>query len=95
MGKKRNEALEKYLGTNVYDFMTQPGTEHFSPETLAYIEREARKSKLLAALRGAAVNGTVTAARLPGDLLKAENLRHTFRTAGAWPVIYVPFKLAR
>lgn len=95
MGKKTNEALEKYLGTNVHDFMTQPGTEHFSPETLAYIEREARKSKLLAALRGAAVNGTLTATRLPGELLEAWNLRNTLHTYGAWPIVYAPFRLAQ
>lgn len=93
--KKKNEALKQYLSTNVYDFMTTPGIANFSPETIAYIEREARKSKLLAALRGAAVNGTLTATRIPGELLDARNLRSTLKTYGAWPVVYAPVRLAQ
>ena len=93
--KKKHEALNKYLGANVHDFMTAPGTEHFSPETLEYIKREARKSKLLAALRGAAVNGTLTATRIPGELLEPYNVSNTLRTYGAWPIVYAPFRLAQ
>lgn len=93
MGKKTHEALDKYLGTNVYDFMTQPGTEHFSPETLAYIEREARKSKLLAALRGAAVKGGSTLASIPGELATPSGLTYSALTGGMFIPVYAIHRL--